>query len=146
MPWHIYLRENTVYVPTVAKTDVGYYMDVDPVRTVSVSDSHALQAAIAEAMNKGNPIVPTPSRAAFPKPAVLRHVGLKSWATFEKDATLWTIREEDGGYRVVQGKRGADRGWEDDPDRIELLPFGATVETVARRVASLLQPFQQTEG
>lgn len=146
MLWHLYLRRDTVYVPTVAKTEAGYHMGIDPVRTASVSDSDALQAAIAEAMNRGNPIVPTPTRAAFPRPAVLKYAGLKSWATFGRDASYWKITEKDGAYRIVQGKRRADRGWEDDPEKTELLPPGATVETVARRLVALLQSAQRTEG
>src|SRR5215469_14412172 len=129
MLWHLYLRRNTVYIPTVAKTEAGYHMGVDPVSTVSVSDFDALQAAIVKVINRGNPSVPTPTRATFPQPVVLKHAGLKSWATFEKDATYCKITEKDSRYRIVQGRRRADRGFEDDPDKIELLPLGATVES-----------------
>jgi hypothetical protein len=136
---HLYLRNGTVYLPTVAKTEAGFYMDVEPVRVVSATDSKALQGAIVEVMSKGNPTVPTPARASFPKPILLNYARVKSWSDFEKNALVWTIEETDGIYQIKPGRRRADRGWEDDPGRIESLPSGTVLGTVAQRAADLVR-------
>jgi hypothetical protein len=144
MLWQLYIRNGMVYVPTVAKTEAGFYMDIDPVRAVPATEPDTLRAAIIEAISNGNPVVPTPTRAAFPKPVILRHAGVKSWSTFEKSATYWEILETDGGYRIGPGKRSAAGGWEEDPERGEFLPPGTTVDIVAQRVATLLAATSRT--
>jgi hypothetical protein len=139
MLWHVYLRKGTAYVPTVAQTEAGFYTDIEPVAVVPVTDSAALENAVKVAMSKGNPVVPTPTRAAFPKPVVLQYAKVKSWSAFEKDALNWTVVEKAGSYQIEPGRKRSDgRGWEADPDRIESLPPGATYDEIARRVATLL--------
>jgi len=100
MLWQLYLRNGTVYVPTVAQTEAGFYMDIEPVNVVSANDSEALQRAIMEAMSRGNPIIPTPTRAASPKPTVLKYSKAKSWSAFEKQASNWTIVEKACNYQI----------------------------------------------
>ena len=69
--WHLYLRNGMVYVPTMAQAEsgghLGYFMDIDPVEVVSVTDTETLQRAIKEAVGKGNPVVPAPTRDTFPE-------------------------------------------------------------------------------
>jgi hypothetical protein len=84
----------------MAQTEAGYYIDVEPVSVVSAVDLEALQRAILKIIGNGNPLIPTPTRATFPR----RH----------------------------------DRGWEDNPDRIESLQ-GVTADVVARRVAEVIK-------
>ncbi len=139
MVWHIYLRNRTAFIPTVAQTDAGFYLDVDPVEVVSATDTEAFQHAVKQAIGRGNPKVPTPTRAAFPKPVVLKYATVKSWSAFEKGCLNWTIVEKDNVYRVIQGRKRPDRGWEDDPERIEALPPGTSIDEVAQRVASSVQ-------
>src|SRR5688572_21248607 len=82
MLWQLYLRKGMAYVPTVAQTGAGFYTNIEPVAVVPVTDSGALENAIKIAMSKGNPIVPTPTRDAFPKPVVLEYAKVKSWSAF----------------------------------------------------------------
>lgn len=140
--WNIYLRNGIVYVPTVAQAEsgghLGYFMDIDPVEVVAVADTEALQFAIKKVMSKGNPIVPAPTRATFPKPVVLKYAKVKSWSAFEKGTLNWAIEEKGGIYQIKPGRRRSDRAWEDDPGGIESLPPGTMLDTVAQRVASLV--------
>jgi hypothetical protein len=141
--WNIYLRNAIAYVPTVAQAEagghLGYFMDVDPVKVVTAAESEALRNAIIEIMSKGNPIVPAPTRGNFPKPVVLKYAKVKSWSAFEKGALAWAISEKDGIFQINPQRKCADRGWEDDPERIEFLPPGTAVNVVAERLASLVQ-------
>jgi hypothetical protein len=137
--WNLYLWNGNVYVPTEARTEAGYFMDIDPVAVVSITDTDALRGTIKEAMDKGNPIIPTPTRAAFPKPVVLKYAKVKSWSAFEKGALNWTIVEKSGIYQIKPGRKRPDRGWEEDQAKIESFAFGTGVPSVIDRVASLIQ-------
>ena len=139
MLWEIYLKKDTVYLPTVAKTDAGIYSDIEPVKVVQVWDTDAFVAAIKETMARGNPIIPTPKRDAWPEPVVLKYANVKSWSAFEKETVDWAIVKKAGIYQIKPGKRHPDGGWEDDRERIETLPEGATVDDVAKRAVELVQ-------
>jgi hypothetical protein len=136
---NLYLRNGTVYVPTVAKTEAGFYLDIDPVEVVSATDIESLQRVIGTVLTKGNPTVLTPTRGAFPKAVVLKYAKVKSWSAFEKGTVLLTIVENSGTYEIRPGRKRSDRGWEDDPTRIEFLPSGMKVNEVVQRVVALIQ-------
>lgn len=110
MLWHFYLRKGAAYVPTVAQTEAGFYMDIEPVEVVPLSNMEALQRAVKQAISRGNPRVSTPSRATFPKPVVLSHAKVKSWSTFEESASCWQIVEKDGSYQMGPMRTSSTRG------------------------------------
>jgi hypothetical protein len=139
MLWNIYLRKGTAYVPTVAQTEAGFFLDTDPVEVVPAVDTEALRNAVKKAIGRGNPKVATPTRAAFPKPVVLKYAKVKSWSTFEKGCSNWTIVENDGLYRIKRGRNRPDGGWEDDPAQIEALPPGTDIDEIAQRAASAMK-------
>jgi len=139
MLWNLYLRNGMAYVPTVAQTEAGFFIDVEPVEAVPASDAEALQRAVKQAINRGNPKIPTPTRATFPKPAVLKYAKVKSWSAFERDSINWTIVEKEGCYQIKRGRRRAEGGWEDDPEHIEVLPRGVELSEIAQRVVSSVQ-------
>jgi hypothetical protein len=139
MLWHVYVRQGIAYVPTVAQAEAGFYIGIEPVVAVPATDVDAVQAAVRQAIGKGNPRIPTPSRAAFPQPVVLKHARVKSWSAFEKGASLLTISRKDERYKIQAGRKRHDAGWEPDPSQIELMPEGADVEAVAERVSSAVR-------
>jgi hypothetical protein len=138
MLWNIYLRKGMAFVPTVAQTEAGYYLNINPVEVIPAIDADGLRRAVEQVIGRGNPRVPTPTRAAFPKPVMLEYAKVKSWAAFEKDCINWNIVEKDGCYKITRGRKRPDRGWEDDPTQIDELPPGAGIDEVAQRVASLV--------
>jgi hypothetical protein len=135
----LYLRSGTVYLPTVARTEAGYYIDSEPVEAVSINDAEALRRAIKNSISKGNPVVPTPTRAASVEPVVLKYARVESWPAFEKGTLLWRIVEKSGNYHIKQGRKRLDKGWEDDPAKTEALPSGSTLDDVAKRTISIIQ-------
>jgi hypothetical protein len=139
MLWHFYLLKNTAYIPAVAQTEAGFYLDIDPVTVVAATDFQVLKNAIAKTISESNPVIATPSRAEFSKPVVLRYSKVKSWAAFERGAMQWTIIEKDGIYQIKPGRKSPDQGWEDDPAREETLPITTSLDEIAQRVASLMQ-------
>src|SRR5437016_5860438 len=139
MLWNLYLRNGTAFVPTVTQTEAGFFLDADPVAVVPADETEALQNAVKQAIGRGNPRVPVPTRAAFPKPVVLRYAKVKSWPAFEKGCSNWTVVEKDGLYQIKRGRKRPDRGWEDDPAQIETLPPAIGIDDIAQRVASSVQ-------
>lgn len=138
MLWNIYLRGGFIYVPTMAETTAGFFLDAEPVDVAPANDFDSMQKAIGRAIMRGNPQVPTPTRAEFPKPVVLKYAKVKSWSAFERKCESWTILENEGRYQIKRGRR-ADRGWEDDPEQIESLPRGIGIGEVAHAAAGLIQ-------
>jgi hypothetical protein len=139
MLWNLYLRNGTAYVPTVARTEAGFFLDTDPVEVVPAVNTEALRDAVKQAIARGNPRVPTPTRAAFPKPVVLKYAKVKSWSAFEKGCSNWTIVETNGLYQIKRGRKRPDRGWGDDPTQIEMLPPGTDIDEVAQRAVAAMK-------
>jgi len=82
-----YLRKGTAFIPTMAKTEAGYSMGIEPVDVQKVESPEALQALLIAAIKRGNPVVPTPTRDNFPRPLMERYCGLKSLSAFERTAS-----------------------------------------------------------
>src|SRR6185295_9834556 len=66
--WHVYFRAGRFFVPVVARTDAGYYLDIEPVGVSAVDDAGALTALLQQVIDAGNPPVPAPLRGQFPRP------------------------------------------------------------------------------
>ncbi len=139
MLYHSYLKNGTVYVPTVAKTEAGFYMDREPVSVMAAPDTGALRRAIQDAIGRGNPIIPTPPRAAFPRPVLLKYSGAKTWSAFARGASQWSIKEKDGNYQIVGYRTHRDGYWVEDPDQKTDFPSDATVDDVVERMIAILQ-------
>ena len=139
MVWGFYFRKGKVYVPIVARTEAGYYLNIEPVAVVDADDFGGVVSAIQAAIERGNPAVPTPSRANFPKPVVLRYAGVKSWPQFERESLNWSVEKTVDVYRIVPGRCAPDGGWVDDDVHAETLPPGTTPEAVAKRMARIIQ-------
>ena len=115
-------------------------LDIEPVGVASIDDVPAMRSALKQAMQHGNPVIPTPTREALSKPAVvLKYANLKAWWAFERIAELWTISQRDGRYRITRGRKAPDRGWEDDPAAVENLPPACGQDEVADRLVQLLK-------
>lgn len=141
MVWHVYFRKGKVYVPTVARAEAGYYLNVEPVAVVDADDFGGMLSAIQAAIERGNPVVPTLTRtqADAMKPVIPRLAGVKSWPQFERQALTWSMEKSADEYRIVPGRRALDGGWVDDEAETETLPPGTTAEAVAMRVAQMIQ-------
>jgi hypothetical protein len=87
------LKNGIVYVPTVAKTQAGFYMQQEPVTVLPVANTDGLHRAFQEVLEKGNQIIPTPKRNAYPPPILPKYAGAKNWSDFIKGASEWSITE-----------------------------------------------------
>ncbi len=103
----LYIIGNKAIIPTVARTQAGYYLEVEPVTHLDLADPK-LSEAMRKSLDGGNPIVPTSSRATFPEPVVLRYTGAKSWKKFAELADCWTVTERNGTFVLGRSERDAD--------------------------------------
>jgi hypothetical protein len=133
--WHVYVRGNTAFVPDVARTEAGFFLDVEPVATVKLEDVSSLAAAINLVMAKGNPTVPTPSRAGFPRPVILKPSGVKNWNAFVERGACFTIFRGEGEIEIMETARNDAGEWVDAPSLNQKLPGDASATDIARCIA-----------
>lgn len=134
MKWAFYLRSGVAFIPTTAKTQAGFYIDVEPVEVVPVTERTSLERALLRTIQRGNPIVPTPARATFPAPVVLAHAKMRSWAAFEKSASGWSIAKVEGAFTIAPYRAGKHGGWKEDLESKEAIPDDVALRDIVARV------------
>jgi hypothetical protein len=138
MDSHCYVRNGIVYIPTQGMMDKGFYLDVEPVAVVPLSETKALHHAFAETIVRGNPKVPIPRPPNYPPPVILKYAGVKSWRSFARGTSTWSLGERDGVFRI-HGYRKDGGGWVPDQTTRETFPLGTTADQVIERMIAILQ-------
>jgi len=139
MDCELYLRNGTVYLPTMGKMDKGFYRGVEPVAVVSASNIDGVRQALQTTIARGNPIVPLLRRSEWQPPVLLKYAGVKSWSAFERCMSLWTIKEDDAAFQIAGQKKQPNGMWKDDPEQTIVFLSGATVDDVIDRMIAILQ-------
>jgi hypothetical protein len=139
MHTHVYQVKPDLLIPTVAITDDGFFIEIEPIAALSSPGSAQLATALDQVRLRGNPQVRTPSRAAFPKPAVLSYTKARSWSDFEKRAHLWKLKWDADGVSVTPTRLVRDGGFEDLEDQRKLFQGDTCSEDVARHLLGLSQ-------
>ena len=135
----LYLRGNNVFIPTMAKIPGAGHRGIDPVSVVPVSDIEALQRALKEAFDRGNPMLKTAVYADTPESSLLKLAGVKSFSTFARGTSTWSLGEKNGVFKISFWKKGPIRGWVPDPENSIELPPGSTENDVIDRMIAILQ-------
>jgi hypothetical protein len=132
-----YLRKGSVFVPTMAKTEAGYWLAVEPVEVRKVPSVDVLKVILLAVIARGNPVVPTPTRVDFPPPVMERYCGMKSLPAFERTATCWAVSRERGEYKICEWRRSERyRGAREEASETRiLLPLSTTLEEVLHQAA-----------
>jgi hypothetical protein len=120
--WILFLRKGQAFIPTMAQTEAGFYMGIEPVEVVDASDGRAIEDALLRAVERGNPIVPTPTRDNFPADPLLKYAKVKSTATFEKSSQSWKLSKRGDAYLIAPYRPLKSGGSEEDIDRTEAIP------------------------
>ncbi len=116
-------------------------MDVDPVAAIESSDLVGIIASVKATILNGNPVVLTPTRAAFPKSVMLSYANVKSWGTFEKNALCWIISQRESVFQLRPQRKNPNGGWEDDPERHESFGGAEAIDRIASVVAEQVREF-----
>ncbi len=143
MHFDCYLRQGTVFLPTVGKVNKIVHFLVEPVAVVPVSNTDALRTALQQTIERGNPMVKYDRSAP---PILCKYAGVKSWNTFARNASLWVIDKTDGTLRIESNKRDSNGAFTPDKDAVETLPAGSTIDDLIDRMIAMLQNAIQEPG
>jgi hypothetical protein len=136
---HFYLKNSTVYVPTVVRLETGAYQDIDPVTVVAVANSEGLQRALSGALARNNMVVPPPPKGKWPPPVLLKYAGMKTWSAFARGASVWSIEKTEEKYRIIGYRTHPKSYWAEDPAQaFDFLP-GTSINIVIDRMIAILQ-------
>jgi hypothetical protein len=135
------LKDGIVYLPSIVKTEAGFYMLREPVAVVPAANTDALWRAFQEMMDKDTEIVPTPKRNAYPPPVLPKYADAKNWSAFMKGAAVWWISEENGIYEIIPYRKDPKGGkaWVEDKDRKTQFPAGTTRDQVIEQLIKIVQ-------
>ncbi len=122
--WLLFLRKGQAFVPTMARTEAGFYMGIEPVEVVDARDPKAIEDAMLRAVERGNPVVPTPRRDNYPPDPLLKYANVKSMSTFEKSSQSWKLSKLGDAYVIAPYRPLKSGGSEEDVDRTEAIPVG----------------------
>jgi hypothetical protein len=140
MTFNAYLRNGIVYVPTVARLQIGgAFWDVEPVAVEPVANTEGLRRAFSDAIARKNVFVPNPPKNKWPRPILLKYSGAKTWSAFARNALMWSIDEENGVYAIVAYREHSDGYWVQDKNRKTEFSPGTPVAVVVDRMIATLQ-------
>ena len=136
-----YLRDGIVYVPTVARRErEPVYTDIEPVAVMPVTNTDGVRRALLDSIARKNVVIPTPELNALRKPPILpKYAGVRSWSTFFRNASTWSITQENGAYQILGYRKHPRKYWEEDPDQKIQFPAATMVDDVVDRMIAILQ-------
>ena len=128
-----------VFVPTMAKTDAGFWLEIDPVEEAATHDVSSIAAALQRCAARGNPAVPTPSRSRFPDWVVLKPANKKRLLDFENEYGLLSVERKPGdAYLIRKHHRSAEgRGYEPEREARLTLRSESTFLEIAAALKSV---------
>jgi hypothetical protein len=104
--FNLYIRSGKAYIPSMAKSDVGVYIEIEPVAVVDLKFDDLL-AAIGNSVQKGNPTIPHPSwdeMKTLPQP-VLKAAKVRSWRQFVQKVKVYSIEQNANGFELKYFER-----------------------------------------
>ena len=125
-------------MPSQSRTEARFYVSGNPVYVADVADVGGIKQSIIHAIERGCPVIPTPSVKQLEKWVVLEHAGVTSIATFEKGASCWTIHNDVTSFRFGSVKKISPRGWETEPDTPHLLSNNLPSDVIAEEIAKAI--------
>ena len=128
------IRKGKAYIPTMAKTEAGFYMGMDPIEVVDTADRREVEDAVMRAITRGNPVVPTPTRDSYPPSPLLKAANVKSLSTFEKSARSCKLSKAEGAYEIVPYKRTKPAGALEDREQSEYVADSEPLPVVVHRL------------
>jgi len=140
-----YLRDGIVYVPTVARRkSEPIYTNIEPVAVIPVSSLEDVRRALLETIARKNVVIPDRDPKALRAPPLLpKYAGVRSLSAFYRNASTWSISEDDGVYKILNYRKHSKGYWQEDPAQEIQFPVGTTVDDVVDRMISILQEAAQ---
>jgi hypothetical protein len=106
-----------VVIPTAAKTEAGFLMDIEPVEVIPLGEKAAIKSALRLAAFRSVDVIPTPARGKFPKPVVLKPGKVRNWSQFHWNYSYaWINPEKDGSLQFEVWEKCADGSYRPDSE------------------------------
>ena len=139
---HLYVRNGKVIIPTVVRTEAGFYIDINPVAVIDVKDTEALKSTLLATLQMHNPKVPTPQQQEEPGSVILETLGIKRWEAFERGAVFYTIHQGTGSIDIYTTGRGTDGMWIQDKGKHKVFDLSTPLLPVVNSIIEdmLAQP------
>jgi hypothetical protein len=121
-----YLRDYVVYVPTLARrAREPVYTHIEPVGVVSIANTEAVRCTLLETIARKNPTTPDPDQKA--RDAPFDHIeicGRTKLVCVHRNASTWSIREDDGVYKMIGYRKPSKGSWLQDLEQQIQFPVG----------------------
>ena len=143
-----YLREGTVYIPTLRQVPGSYYFKTAPVQVAPASDIAAVTEAFEQAIRLGNPSITEAECSTLPKWITVAPTGVNSWRAFERGALTWSLDTDPktGEYRMRLDQPQAGGGWTPGLIPAFTLPADTPTSEVARRAAEVIYDTAESQS
>jgi hypothetical protein len=132
--WLLLIYKGRAFIPTMAQTEAGFKMGIEPVEVVDVNERDLVEQAVIRAVNRGNPKIPTPAPGSFPKDPILKYAKVKSIAVFDRSSISWKLSRSGGTYEIVPYRLGNDGKTYEDRQRAEAVAGDVGIESVVHRL------------
>ena len=132
--WLLIIRKDQVFIPTMARTEAGFYMGIEPVEIVEANAHEKVENAMIRSVGRGNPIISTPSRDSYPESPLLKYAKVKTASTFERSAQSWKLSIVNDAYEIGPYKKVKPAGSIEDLGRTEALPISEPLTVVVHRL------------
>ncbi len=132
--WLMFVHKDKVLIPTMARTEAGFYMGVEPVSVIVLQNRAEVRLAFIDTIRRGNPLVPTPTRATYPPDPLLKHANVRTLSAFERSAKGWKLGRSSAEYVIAPYRTGESGGSEEDSREKESFPADVPVDQVVSRL------------
>lgn len=124
---------NTIAVPTMAKTEAGYYLAMDPVYVVEPITPCNLETALTNVIRANDLLVPALTTGEFrqSRDPVLAALKVQSWKKLAQTGLSFGIIWFDDRVLVTPSKLDKKGRFADDVLRQRVLPFNVTTQQLA---------------
>lgn len=130
-----YVRHQKVILPTVAETEAGFYVDMEPIQVYEITDIERWKTAIYKKLIAENPLVPTPDRTDEPGSAILENLHITKWSTFETSAIMYTVHLGGRYISIYRTGKAPDGMWTQDNTEHRQFASRAPLDTIANALA-----------
>lgn len=137
-----YLSKGQVIIPTVARTEAGFYADMEPVAIVNIDDLKMVKESMLAVLSRENPQIPTPKHVQEPGSVILEALSIKRWEHFEKKAVLYTVHKGAESIVIYATGRGANGMWIEKAENNRCFSLETALEEIVDSVVAdmLRQP------
>ena len=118
----IYQRGNQWVIPSIGISKIGYFA-TEPVALVALHDLDGLTTTLTDRLKRGNPRL---AKANWEEtPAVVKAVGVRTEAEFERGARLFHLKVREDGGEVSEVPKDRRRGF--GGQAVDVSPYSSVV-------------------